>query len=171
MYIYILLTHVQLAFHLCRSISAPQLGGIILGLQWSLNSVSGLTIATPCVQRFGYKISMIISFAGYTFQIATLYLAIISSDRVAWPVGIVGSVVSGNYINDTDNTCQHMRCSFVDWQGLRQQYGGLPKEFALREHVGKSNNFTHPMPSYCTTAKNPNPNQLFKKTCRSIEAV
>lgn len=59
--------------------------------------MSGLTIATPCVQRFGYKISMIISFAGYTFQIATLYFAIISSENIAWPVAIVGSVVSGRY--------------------------------------------------------------------------
>jgi hypothetical protein len=38
---------------------------------------------------------MIISFAGYTFQIATLYFAIISSDNIAWPIAIVGSIVSG----------------------------------------------------------------------------
>jgi len=71
------------------------LGGVILGFAWSLNSVSGLTIATACVRRYGYKISMIISFAGYTFQIATLYVAVISSRSVAWPVAIIGCIVSG----------------------------------------------------------------------------
>jgi hypothetical protein len=46
---------------------------------------------------------MIISFAGYTSQIASLYVAVISSSKVAWPVAILGCIVPGinllNHIN------------------------------------------------------------------------
>lgn len=85
----------MLIFSVMKTSLDSTLGGIILGLAWSLNSVSGLTIATACVRRYGYKVSMIISFAGYSFQIATLYIAVISTGRVAWPVAIIGCVVSG----------------------------------------------------------------------------
>lgn len=35
------------------SLLDQQLGGIILGILWTLNSISGLTIATPVVRRLG----------------------------------------------------------------------------------------------------------------------
>ncbi len=72
----------------------PKLGGIILGLSWSLNAVSGMTVATAAVRRFGFKYAMIISLWGYTFQIASLYFAIILP-KIAWPIAIIGSVISG----------------------------------------------------------------------------
>jgi hypothetical protein len=78
------------------SLLDPKLGGIILGLAWSLNSVSGLTVATPAVVTFGFKYAMIISLLGYTIQIATLYWAILIPDIItAYTVAILGSVVSG----------------------------------------------------------------------------
>jgi hypothetical protein len=78
------------------SLLSSQLAGIILGLTWSLNSVSGLVVATPTVRRLGFKTSMIISLWGYTIQIATLYWAVKSPDvTVAWVVAIVGNVIAG----------------------------------------------------------------------------
>eukprot|EP01038_Epipyxis_sp_PR26KG_P007170 gene7170-9773_t len=76
------------------SLIDTKLAGIILGLNWSLNSVSGLTIATAVVRRLGYKYSMIVSFWGYTIQIATLYIAIICRD-IAYPIAIIGGVIAG----------------------------------------------------------------------------
>lgn len=71
-----------------------KLAGITLGLNWSLNAVSGLTVATPAVRFLGFKNAMIVSFWGYAFQIATLYWAIVDPSA-AWPVGLIGSVVAG----------------------------------------------------------------------------
>lgn len=62
---------------------SAKLGGICLGLNWILNAVSGLTIATPIVRIFGFKYAMIISFWGYAFQIATLYVAVVNPS-IAW---------------------------------------------------------------------------------------
>lgn len=78
------------------SVLDTNLGGVILGLLWSLNSVSGLTVATPIVRYFGFKWSMIIALWGYTFQIGSLYLAMICTDRTTtWVIAILGSVVAG----------------------------------------------------------------------------
>jgi hypothetical protein len=72
------------------------LAGIILGLSWSLNAVSGLTVATAIVRRFGFKYSMIISLWGYAIQIATLYWAVKTDDDLtSWIVAIAGSTLSG----------------------------------------------------------------------------
>jgi hypothetical protein len=72
-----------------------ELGGTILGLSWILNSVSGLTFATPVVRRCGFKHAMIISFWGYTFQIATLYIAVVSAPNIGVPFAVLGSVIAG----------------------------------------------------------------------------
>ena len=73
-----------------------RLAGIILGLSWSLNAVSGLTVATAIVRRFGFKYSMIISLWGYAIQIATLYWAVRTEDDLtSWIVAIGGSSISG----------------------------------------------------------------------------
>ena len=72
------------------------LAAIILGLSWSLNAVSGLTVATAIVRRFGFKYSMIISLWGYAIQIASLYWAIRTHDETtSWIVAIGGSTISG----------------------------------------------------------------------------
>jgi hypothetical protein len=72
------------------------LGSIILGLTWTLNAVSGLTVATPIVRTLGFKTSMIISLWGYAIQISTLYWALVADDAVtAWTVAIVGSSIAG----------------------------------------------------------------------------
>jgi hypothetical protein len=78
------------------SLLDPLLGGIILGLTWTLNAVSGLTIATPAVRILGFKTSMVISLWGYAIQIATLYWAVVTDDvNTAWTVAIIGSTVAG----------------------------------------------------------------------------
>lgn len=78
------------------SVLSHRLGGTILGLSWTLNSVSGLTVATAAVRSLGFKYSMIISLWGYTIQIATLYWAIKTPDVVeAWIIAIVGSAIAG----------------------------------------------------------------------------
>lgn len=78
------------------SLLDPLLGGIILGLTWTLNAVSGLTVATPTVRILGFKASMVISLWGYAIQIATLYWAIVTDDTTtAWTVAILGSTVAG----------------------------------------------------------------------------
>jgi hypothetical protein len=78
------------------SVLDTQLGGIILGLSWTLNAVSGMTVATPCVRRLGFKYSMIVALWGYTIQIGSLYLAMVAADpKGAWAIAITGSVVSG----------------------------------------------------------------------------
>ena len=76
------------------SILDQSLGGVVLGLGWTLNSVSGLTIATPTVRRFGSKYSMIIAFVGYTFQLFSVYVAAVDLS-IAWPIAILGAIVSG----------------------------------------------------------------------------
>eukprot|EP01039_Chlorochromonas_danica_P008352 gene8352-9206_t len=86
--------------YVCTSYSTSllphQLGGIILGLNWILNAVSGLTVATPIVRGMGFKYSMILSLWGYAVQIATLYWAVITEDAVTcWVVAIIGSTVAG----------------------------------------------------------------------------
>lgn len=78
------------------SLLSPQLGGIILGLSWILNSVSGLTVATPIVRRMGFKYSMILSLVGYALQLGTLLWAVLTPDiTTAWIVAIIGSTISG----------------------------------------------------------------------------
>lgn len=78
------------------SLLSTRLGGLILGLSWVLNSVSGMTVANPIVLRFGFKYAMIISLFGYAFQLATVYWAIKSNDSTtAWVVAVIGSVISG----------------------------------------------------------------------------
>lgn len=71
-----------------------ELAGICLGLNWMLSAVAGLTFATPVVRLFGFKYGMIISFWGYTFQIATLGIASLYPS-IAWPIGIIGAVAAG----------------------------------------------------------------------------
>jgi len=71
-----------------------KLAGVTLGLNWTLNAVSGLTIATLAVRFLGFRNAMIVSFWGYSFQIASLYWAIIDPS-IAWPVALLGSVVAG----------------------------------------------------------------------------
>jgi hypothetical protein len=70
------------------------LAGVTLGLNWCLNSVSGLTVATPAVTALGFRNAMIVSFWGYAFQIGTLYLCVVQPD-IRWPVGLAGAVVAG----------------------------------------------------------------------------
>lgn len=78
------------------SVLSHKLGGIILGLSWSLNAVSGLTVATPIVLGLGFKNAMILSLWGYTIQIATLYWAVVTPDiNQAWAVAIFGSTIAG----------------------------------------------------------------------------
>lgn len=78
------------------SLLSPTLGGIILGLSWVLNSVSGMTVATPIVIRYGFKYAMIISLFGYALQLGTLFWAVLTPNiTTAWVVVIAGSVVSG----------------------------------------------------------------------------
>lgn len=71
-----------------------KLAGICLGLNWMLNSVAGLTFATPVVRLLGFKNGIIISFWGYTFQIATLAIAS-NYPSIAWHVGVLGAIVAG----------------------------------------------------------------------------
>lgn len=75
-------------------LSDRELGGVILGISWCMNSISGLCVATAVVRRFGYKYSMILSMLGYAFQISTLYLAIVCREA-AWPIAISGSLAAG----------------------------------------------------------------------------
>jgi len=78
------------------SVLSPTLGVITLGLNWTLNAVSGLLIASPIVKRLGFKRAIIISFWGYTLQIGTLFLAAVITDTtVAWTVSILGAVLAG----------------------------------------------------------------------------
>eukprot|EP01031_Cornospumella_fuschlensis_P032235 gene32235-38990_t len=78
------------------SVLSHKLGGIILGLSWSLNAVSGLTVATPIVLGLGFKNAMILSLWGYTIQIASLYWAVVTPDiNQAWAVAIGGSTIAG----------------------------------------------------------------------------
>jgi hypothetical protein len=78
------------------SLLSPSLGGIILGLSWVLNSVSGMTVATAIVIRFGFKYAMIISLFGYALQLGTLLWAVLTPDiTTSWIVAIIGSVVAG----------------------------------------------------------------------------
>lgn len=78
------------------SLLASDLGSIVLGLTWTLNAISGLTVATPIVRGMGFKASMILSLWGYAIQIASLYWAIVTDDvTTAWIVAIAGSSVAG----------------------------------------------------------------------------
>lgn len=88
------LNYVFTAF--ATSLLSHDLGGTILGLSWCLNAVSGLTVATPIVRRFGFKYAMILSLLGYAIQIGSLYWAVISPSIIeAWIVAVSGSVISG----------------------------------------------------------------------------
>ena len=71
-----------------------ELGGLICGLTWSLNAFSGMTVATIAVRRLGWKLSIIISFWGYSMQIVSLYLAIVYPEY-AYLVGAGGAVLAG----------------------------------------------------------------------------
>lgn len=78
------------------SLLDDNLGGIILGLSWCLNAVSGMTVATPIVRGMGFKYSMVLSLWGYAVQIASLYWAVVSNDvNTRWTVAIAGAVISG----------------------------------------------------------------------------
>lgn len=88
------LNYVVTAF--ATSLLSQDLGGTILGLSWCLNAVSGLTVATPIVRRFGFKYAMILSLLGYAIQIGSLYWAVITPRIIeAWIVAVSGSVVAG----------------------------------------------------------------------------
>ena len=73
---------------------SPFLGAVTLGLNWTLNSVSGLFVSTPVVKRLGFKRAIIVSFWGYTIQILSLFLAVYFPDY-AWPFGLIGAVIAG----------------------------------------------------------------------------
>jgi hypothetical protein len=78
------------------SLLDPRLGGIILGLNWILNSVSGLTVSTPAVKGLGFKYSMLVSLIGYAIQVGTLYWAVVTSDPLtAYITSIIGSTIAG----------------------------------------------------------------------------
>ena len=86
------LTYVVTAF--ATSLLPMELGGLICGLTWSLNAFSGMTVATIAVRRLGWKLSIIISFWGYSMQIVSLYLAIVYP-KYAYLVGAGGAVLAG----------------------------------------------------------------------------
>lgn len=78
------------------SVLSPKLGAVTLGLNWTLNAVSGLLIASAIVKRLGFKRAIIISFWGYTLQIASLFFAAVVEDTTtAWTISILGSVLAG----------------------------------------------------------------------------
>lgn len=77
------------------SLLSIKLGGIVLGLNWILNSFSGLLIASPIVKIYGYRISMIISLFGYSIQIFTLFLAIQYPNQYTTAAVLFGSVIAG----------------------------------------------------------------------------
>lgn len=76
------------------SLLEEQLAGVSLGMNWSVNSVAGLFIATPIVRLYGFKYAMIIAFWGYTIQIFTLFISGVQPS-IAWPVCVFGSLVAG----------------------------------------------------------------------------
>ena len=73
---------------------SPFLGAVTLGLNWTLNSVSGLFVSTPVVKRLGFKRAIIIAFWGYTIQILSFFLAIYFPE-FAWPFGMIGAIIAG----------------------------------------------------------------------------
>lgn len=78
------------------SLLSPLLGGVILGLNWSLNAVSGLTVATPIVRRVGFKYSMLISLWGYALQIGSMYIALVAHDvETTWIIAVGGGILAG----------------------------------------------------------------------------
>lgn len=79
---------------MATSLLGPTLGGVTVGLNWSLNAVSGLFVASTAVEVLGFKTAMIISLWGYALFIITFYISIIYPS-ISWPVAILGSVVSG----------------------------------------------------------------------------
>lgn len=76
------------------SLLGDRLGGVTLGISWMLNSLSGLSVATLVVKRFGFKTSMIISLWGYAIQFATFFFAVYYEAH-AYPIAIIGSVIAG----------------------------------------------------------------------------
>ena len=86
------LTYVVTAF--AASLLPLELGGLICGITWSLNALSGLTVATIAVRRLGWKMSIVISFWGYSLQIVSLYLAIVYPEY-SYIVGAGGAVLAG----------------------------------------------------------------------------
>lgn len=73
---------------------SPFLGAVTLGLNWTLNSVSGLFVSTPVVKRLGFKRAIIVSFWGYSVQILSLFLAVYFPKH-AWTFGLIGAVIAG----------------------------------------------------------------------------
>ena len=73
---------------------SPFLGAVTLGLNWTLNSLSGLFVSTPTVKRLGFKRAVIISFWGYTIQILSLFFAVYFPDY-AWTFGLIGAIIAG----------------------------------------------------------------------------
>ena len=86
------LTYVVTAF--AASLLPLKLGGLICGITWSLNAVSGLTVATISVRRLGWKAAIIVSFWGYSLQIISLYVAILYPEY-SYVVGAGGAVFAG----------------------------------------------------------------------------
>ena len=79
---------------------SPFLGAVTLGLNWTLNSVSGLFVSTPVVKRLGFKRAIIIAFWGYTIQILSFFLAIYFPE-FAWPFGMIGAIIAGFTLVDS----------------------------------------------------------------------
>jgi len=87
---------VCLSIYLSLRSIAPTLAGVVLGLLWTLNAVSGLTIATPACLYLGFKKSMLLSLTGYAFQVSALFLAvIIPHEPSKWAIAVLGSLVAG----------------------------------------------------------------------------
>jgi hypothetical protein len=76
------------------SIFDKDLSSVILGLSWTVNSVSGLLIATPIVALLGWKPSIMIALFGYTIQIVSIFISL-EYPAYAWPVAITGCLISG----------------------------------------------------------------------------
>lgn len=86
----------RLSIYLSLRSIAPTLAGVVLGLLWTLNAVSGLTVATPACLYLGFKKSMLLSLTGYAFQVSALFLAvIIPHESSKWAIAVLGSLVAG----------------------------------------------------------------------------
>jgi hypothetical protein len=76
------------------SVLNKELSSVILGISWTVNSISGLLIATPIVAVLGWKPSIMIAFSGYAIQIFSIFVSLMNP-AYAWPVAITGSMVAG----------------------------------------------------------------------------
>lgn len=76
------------------SLLSGSLGGVVNGLAWSLNAVSGLTVATPLARWLGYKYAIILSFVGYTGQIVSFVFSLRYPAHQI-PIAVMGSSLAG----------------------------------------------------------------------------